>query len=276
MTISQTAQTARQAEKNAGIEIGSGDTFVLGGHSTGGSDPSFDAGEVIIVCVSCDDVSGVDSIGANAVTSTPVSLTFNRVLSSQQQTAAGGVCLAVFTAQIPVDIAPTDVPTGLFIRVTPNATAAAKAATASVWSGVHPTPRPGFSVLSSSTATPSVTAGSGTSYQPVVGELVVGVFGFEGADTPTADSDTSSGSWFGNSFTPTAMDWTGTSGGGAASNMAIVSQYKIVTATADQTFNPTIGTARDQRTTVLIFPELRRPDKIFVAPSQAAHRAAGW
>jgi hypothetical protein len=78
-------------------------------------------------------------------------------------------------------------------------------------------------------ATPTVTTGSITS-----GDVVIGGGGAEATNTWAGDGDSSNGSW---STQQTTGFGTGTTG------MAVTSQYKVVTGTATQTYNPTLTSA---------------------------------
>jgi hypothetical protein len=81
----------------------------------------------------------------------------------------------------------------------------------------------------SATGTPTVTTGSITN-----GDVVIGGGGAESANTWTGDSDTTNGNW----STQQANGFgTGTSG------MSVTSQAKVVTADATQTYNPTLTSA---------------------------------
>jgi hypothetical protein len=84
------------------------------------------------------------------------------------------------------------------------------------------------------TATPSVTCVTVTAS----GQMVIGHSAVEGgtADTITVDADTTNGSW--NTLTRVGN---GTTTSGATTN----AQYKIVNASGNQTYNPTLGTVRD-------------------------------
>lgn len=83
------------------------------------------------------------------------------------------------------------------------------------------------------TATPTVTTGSIAS-----GDMVIGcLFNEQGTgQTVTGDSDTTNGSW---SAQQTAEIGT------TAAGVTVSSQRKVVTATATQTFNPTLGVSSD-------------------------------
>lgn len=92
----------------------------------------------------------------------------------------------------------------------------------------------------------SDTATSGSSTAPTItsssvanGYIVLSWLGVNGptGDTFTADADTTNGSWSANTTS-------GTTGGGATTNVSVRTQSKIVTATGTQTYNPTLGTSR--------------------------------
>lgn len=78
-------------------------------------------------------------------------------------------------------------------------------------------------------AVPTVTTGSITS-----GDAVVGMGGAESGNTWVADADATNGAW---STMQAAAAGTGLTG------MSITSQFKIVTGTATQTYNPTLTSA---------------------------------
>ena len=81
----------------------------------------------------------------------------------------------------------------------------------------------------STTGTPTVTTSSISS-----GDVVIGAGAVESADTWTGDADTTNGSWATHQHT---------AGGTGTTGAAITSQSKVVTATATQTYNPTLTSA---------------------------------
>jgi hypothetical protein len=85
----------------------------------------------------------------------------------------------------------------------------------------------------SATTTPTVTTASITS-----GDIVFGGLHNEygTAQTVTGDGDTTNGNW-----STQQTNEIGTTGAG----ISVASQYKVVTATATQTYNPTLGTSSD-------------------------------
>lgn len=80
------------------------------------------------------------------------------------------------------------------------------------------------------------------------GDTIFGAISIETDDVVTADSDTSNGSW---STQQTICHDTGAD----AVTETIAVQYKTVTATANQTYNPTLGTARDYAINYLVIYE---------------------
>lgn len=86
----------------------------------------------------------------------------------------------------------------------------------------------------SNTSTPTRTSSS-----VATDDLVIGVLGLEaGSETITADSDTTRGTW---SAGQTNAANTGTN----STSMTLYTQRKPVTSAGTQTFNPTLGSARD-------------------------------
>lgn len=79
------------------------------------------------------------------------------------------------------------------------------------------------------TGTPTITTSSLTS-----GDMVIGMGAAESGDTWAGDADTTNGSWSTHQHN---------AAGTGATGMSITSQRKIVTATATQTYNPTLTSA---------------------------------
>lgn len=126
--------------------------------------------------------------------------------------------------------------TGTTITVTFDASTTAKA-----WTLMEVAPTSGYAITyvtgasgaGIATNTPSITTGSITSGNMVIG----GMFNEYGTtQVVTEDADTSNGSW---STQQTAAV------GSAASGITVASQRKVVTATATQTYNPTLSLFSD-------------------------------
>lgn len=109
--------------------------------------------------------------------------------------------------------------------------------TAKAWTLIEVIPDPGMIIqfvtsgvnTGAGTGSPTVTTGSITS-----GDIVVACGGAESDDTWVADGDTSNGNWSTHQHNVA---------GTGATGMSITSQYKIVTGTATQTYNPTLTSA---------------------------------
>src|SRR5215207_1883183 len=95
------------------------------------------------------------------------------------------------------------------------------------------------------TGTTSGTNATATNVGP--GRLVVACASQESNTTPTADTDTTNGSW-------STVYGANTTGGGATANAGVASQYKITTAAGNQTFNPGLA-ATDNTVIVATFAE---------------------
>lgn len=85
-----------------------------------------------------------------------------------------------------------------------------------------------------STSTPTVTTDSIPS-----GGVVIGAGAAETNTSWTGDSDTSDGSW------STAQQKTASHGSGDLYSQSLTTQYKVVTSSGTQTYNPTLGAAKD-------------------------------
>lgn len=119
------------------------------------------------------------------------------------------------------------------VTVTISVTRTAKAVAISEFSGASVTVRGTVQA-----ANDLVSAPTATTTDPVAGDLVVGMSGWETATLPTGDSDTTNGSWG-------SINAVGTTGSGDTTNIVAALQHKIVTATGSQTYNPTNAVSND-------------------------------
>lgn len=117
--------------------------------------------------------------------------------------------------------------------VTIDITRNAKAGVLVEFSGVTATQRGSVATNTSTTSVPSA-----TNTAPLAGDLVVAASGWETGTAPTGDADTTNGSW-------STIHSIASTGGLDQSNVTAALQYKIVTATGSQTYNPTNGTSTD-------------------------------
>lgn len=122
------------------------------------------------------------------------------------------------------------------------------------FSGASLTVRHAASASAAAVTTQSVAISTGLAS----GDLVVGASGQEfGGMTWTADTDTINGSW--------SSAYTTASGTGTSADMSSILQYKIITASGAQTYNPASNQSSDTGTAV-----------VGLAPSAGAASFSGW
>lgn len=190
---------------------------------TGGPIP---AGTFLVLVVTADNVtattptvSSVSALGSDTWTA--------RAGANSQQgasaTAGSGVFVYCYTMVTTASVA-----NGTVITITFNASPVAKTGLLVGLTEVSNTLRSTVVSAGASAGAPSaVTAGTAL----VAGDIVIGVAGCENSGAWATDTDTLNGSWVlgNNAFN---------SGGSAVTNTSTTMQYKVVTATGAQTFNP--------------------------------------
>jgi hypothetical protein len=190
------------------------------------------AGTLLVIGVCADNVaaatpaiSSITAVGGGTWTDRAGATT----QSGATTTAGTGVFVYCRTLY-----ASTQVASGTAITVTFNASPAAKAVALWGAAGINGDVLRNTVVSAvSTTGVPSaVTAGTALA----AGDVVIGVVGAENNAVPTGDADTLNGSW-------STIDGVATTGGSANTNTTVAMQYKTVTATGAQTFNPTGGVA---------------------------------
>ncbi len=192
---------------DATIEVGSLAVFVLAYDNNGAS--------------GADPYTGISDTAGNTWTSRMNAL-------YDPGAAAAGVTLRIFTCLVS-----TPITTFINVTVTFNAAVVAKVG---AWHEVTgsvgvPTYSTGAAGVGAATATPTITTTSLTS-----GSMVIGAGSSESLNTWVGDADTTNGTW---STQMAAFGGTGT----AVSSIALTTQRKVVTATATQTYNPTLTAA---------------------------------
>ena len=211
------------------ISASTAGTTLVVPNSTGAIIP---AGTLIHVTGCWDNINSVTAPTITSSTIGGATATANHataVGSGVTTTAGSGVWHQCFRVLTTANIA-----VGATIAtLTSNQSAVKRAAHAEGWSGATATPRGTVATATSTTGAPSV-ATAGTAL--VTGDLVIGSVSFENNAQMVADADTTNGSW------PPIVGLA-TTGGGPATNVGSGSQFKIVTATGVQTFNPTGGGA---------------------------------
>ena len=155
----------------------------------------------------------------------------------QNATGAAGVVGGILATKATVARA-----SGSTITVTLSGSVAHKAVYAESFTGVDNTLRNAAVLASGASTTSTVTSGSATA-----GDLVVGLNAVESRGAVTFDSDTTNGSW-----STGVVKLSSTSGTDSASVEAN-GQYKIVTATGAQTFNHTNPSSTDWAAMVCVF-----------------------
>lgn len=205
-----------------------------GGNNTGASSltltfpQAIAAGLLGVICLALDNAgSGGSTAVAPASANDSVGNTWTRRQSAIHDpgAASAGVELAIYTCDVNVAIT-----TSTTLVFNWGTTVTAKALGIHDVSSDNPLKRPRYKTggvgTGATTGTPSVITGSITN-----GNVVVGAGGAESASTWTGDADTTNGTW---SAQQAVGFGTGNSG------MSATSQRKVVTATATQTYNPTL------------------------------------
>lgn len=186
-------------------------------------------GDTLIVVASGDNRGGAtEGLPAGAITDS-ASHTWSRLGYQKSTASANTACeVAVYGTEV------TTAMSGGTVTLTAHADCIAKSFHVWRFRGPSTTVRAASVGAEGTSTTPSVTHTG-----PVNTDLVIGAVAFEGplGDSVTADADTTNGTW-------SAVTKHGTSEGTVVSNVAHAAQWKAVTATSSQTFNPTI-TSRD-------------------------------
>lgn len=192
------------------------------------------AGAMAVLCVAADNAGASGAAMATFSVTDSLGNTWTRRSSPLYDPGAASVGVegAIFTTPMNVGT----LVTGTVITVSFGGTSV----TAKTWTLIEvvgsqgvPTFKTQAVGTGSATASPTVTTSSLTN-----GTLVVGAVFIEGGTTLTltGDADTSNGNW------STAQS---NKIGSTTSGSGIISQFKTVTATGTQTYNPTIGLSSD-------------------------------
>jgi hypothetical protein len=193
-------------------------------------------GNVLIIRTAADNSGGGGAARNITVTNqsgTPINLTTDIAYQRNNDpgAASAGVTVNVVLAEITA--------TSGTVRITYSGSVV-QAGVAEEWSGLK-YPGAGLSAdVIDNVGTASTNLASLALTNVVSGNVAYGAIAIEGpnADTFTQDADTTNGSW--SNLTKLA-----TTNATADTNMAIVGGYKIVSATGNQTYNPTNSVARD-------------------------------
>lgn len=201
----------------------------------------FAVNDMVVVMIAADNAGS----GGNAANITSLADTAGNTWTERSNTwfdngaASAGIEEAIYTCRVTNAISSTD-----DLTITFNVTVVAKAVTIYkiandgtlrgeyVTTGTH---------AGATTGTPALTSGSVTS-----GDTLFYHIAREGNSTPTGDSDTTNGNW-----STIAFAGYGTTTGGAID----ASQWKTVTSTATQTWNPTFTSGDTKASWITITPQ---------------------
>lgn len=189
-------------------------------------------GDTLIALCTTDNVSAQTAISSTAVTDSS-SNTWTRIAHSENSGTSGSfMASAIFVCQVDSALS-----SGTVTFAPANAAShGAKAFTVYRFTGGSSQVR-----ATTQTSNSAVTSVGYTHTGVQSGDLVIGVLGQErtpAEQLPTYDSDTSNGSWSGGVLH-------GTTGGSSATNNRVLSQYKIASATASQTWNVSWASTTD-------------------------------
>lgn len=183
-------------------------------------------GNVLVIGVVADNLSSTTPTVSSISKPAGDGGTWAKVMGvgSSTATAAGGVVGELWAIKTT-----TSWPVGTTVTVTLSGAVAAKGVVMREYTNALITARGTAGSGTGTTGAPtSTTAGTAI----VAGDLVLGLGVFENNVAPGADADTLNGSWDSGANTFTT-------GGTAATNVAVIVQHKIPTATGAQTYNPT-------------------------------------
>lgn len=222
---------------------------------------SFAVGDVIVVAISLDNNGTNGATSLTSVTDAGGNAYTLRQATFDPGAASAGQTVALAWARIATALLSTD---NVTVNMSPNTTSKA----AVVWklrpdSGTVIQEVTFAFTAGSNTATPTVTTST-----IGVGDIVVAAIGAESNGVVTADADTTNGSW-------TAQQTATGNSGTLATSARVASQAKIVTATATQTYNPTLALSDNILGWITFTPAFIRPN-IQVQPSNAVHQSFNW
>lgn len=200
------------------------------------------AGNVLVIQVGSDNVganvptiSSIDKPGGE--TATWAQIASHGSSSATSLAAVVGYLWAIRTTQVWTS--------GTVITVTLSAlggVAAKRGCMCHEFTGVLATLRSTSGTNTSMTGAPSATT---TGTTPAVGDVALGIGTFEGSGTAAADTDTTGGSW------STAVN-VHNGGGASAAQNDLIFQYKLITSSAAQTYNPTSASGLDSGAAVAV------------------------
>lgn len=184
------------------------------------------AGNLLVVNLAFDNLSATTPTATFSDSKGNTYTTISQ--SATNASASAGVGGAIGVSYLSTALASGDT-----VTATLSSAVDAKVITIAEFSGTLDVEEVADVIATGASTTPSVTSGSAPS-----GDVVIGSVMAELDNSAGVDSDTTNGSWV-----TMAQAWT--FGGNQFSNVSVRSQYKIVTASGTQTFNPTLPTSTD-------------------------------
>lgn len=214
------------------------------------------AGTFLILALSVDNITATTpTISSVSASGGGTWTLLGSASSGATATAGAGIFLYAWRT-----LTTTQINSGSTITtITLSGSVTSKAAEVWGWDFVTNALRNTVVTATSTGGTPSAVS-SGTAF--VAGDLVIGIIAGEDNAVPTGDADTLNGSW-------SAIDGAASTGGNANTNTTIGMQYKYVTATGAQTYNPT--TANDS--IAMVFGVI--PDHILPITTTGASTSTG-
>lgn len=198
-------------------------------------------GDLLILACAADNngTAGVSSTSASITDAAGNTWTRQSETNQTAGVAADGTTLSIWTSVLAFALSSSTIT----INFSPNTTAKVAALKKAV-----PAAGTTFSITVGPGVTGSATTQTSGAVSVTVGHTIIGYTALENSGSPTADADTTNGSWS-TAQLPIA------NGGNAALSQEVNAQHKTVTATGNQTYNTSIGTARDYALNYLIVSE---------------------
>lgn len=188
-------------------------------------------GDLLVLACAADnaEAAGANSISSSVTDSAGNTWVDHGVVNRTAASAANdGVSLRLWSLKVTTALVSGTVT----VNFSPDTVAKA----AGIWKVTGANPH--FYSAGSGTTGSSATPSTGAVPAVPAGFTVIGFVAAEQHVALTADGDTTNGSW---STRQTVLATTGT----AATSTSLTSQHKTVTATGDQTYDPTLGSSRD-------------------------------
>lgn len=195
-------------------------------------------GALVVVTWAADNLSATTPTLSSVTDSKGNTYTVIANVGSGSATAAAGQVAGIAVSRLTVALTAADT----ISAIASSASTVVKAVDAAYFTGATIATRAAATTATGNGTAPSVNYTAGVS-----GDLLIGVVGNQNNALPTGDADTTNGSW-------NVLGGVASTGGNAATNISVYSQYKILTATGSQTYNVTIASGQWSIATVALIP----------------------